>query len=62
MKTQRLNIRVDNYTKKQLAVAAAISGYSQSQIVCVAVDQYVERRRQLKEKVQKALTDHNNDE
>ena len=48
-------MRIDTRTSQRLALAAVISGYSKAEIVCVAIDEYIENRDDLKAKLGKAL-------
>jgi len=56
MRNYQLNIRINQEEKQRLRVCAAIEGYTQADIVRIALLEYLAKRRGLKDRIIKALT------
>lgn len=55
MKTKQLNLRVDPETKEMLVMASVATGYSQAAIVREAIDDWVDHRPSLKDRIANLL-------
>jgi len=56
MKTKQFNMRIDEITQKTLGMAAVLTGYSKASIVCIAIREYVNSRKGLRDKIEGVLT------
>ena len=57
MRNYQLNIRINHDEKQRLRVCAAIEGYTQADIIRIALLEYLAKRQGLKKRIIKALTD-----